>query len=70
MDDVRNKSALDALPAVLDLNVSAAHQLKDVPRQIHKRLWEERQSQKQIMKDCELIPQSLEGYAIFCDEAR
>ncbi len=36
MDGVGNKSTLDALPAILDLDVPAAYQLKDVPRQIHK----------------------------------
>lgn len=41
MDGVGNKSALDALPAVLDLDVPVPHQLKDVLRQIHKRLEEE-----------------------------
>lgn len=44
MDGVGNKSALDALPAVLDLDVPVAHQLKDVLRQIHKRLEEESQA--------------------------
>lgn len=38
VDGVGNKPALDALPAVLDLDVPAPHQLKDVPRQLHKRL--------------------------------
>lgn len=43
MNDVGDKSALDALPAILDFNVSAPDQLKDVPGQIHEgliRKWE------------------------------
>lgn len=38
VDGVGDKSTLDALPAVLDLDVPAAHQVKDVPRQIHEGL--------------------------------
>lgn len=38
VDGVGDKSALDALPAVLDLDVPAPHQLKNVPRQVHERL--------------------------------
>lgn len=43
MDGVGNKSALDALPAVLDLDVAGPHQLEDVPRQIYERLMSEKQ---------------------------
>lgn len=38
MDRVGNKSTLDALPTILDLDVPTPYQLKDVPRQIHKGL--------------------------------
>lgn len=36
MDGVGNKSALNALPAILDFDVPASHQVKDGLRQIHK----------------------------------
>lgn len=43
VDGVGNKSTLDALPAILDLDVPAPHQLKDVLRQLHKCLTEQKQ---------------------------
>lgn len=52
MDRVGNKSALDAFPAVLDLDVPAPHQLKDFPRQIHKCLrWQNLGEKKMNAED-------------------
>jgi len=50
VDGVRDQSTLDALPAVLDRNVPAAYQLKDVLRQIYKRLQKKKQKRVRIMK--------------------
>lgn len=55
MDRVGNKPTLDALPAVLDLDVPAPYQLEDVPRQIHKRLKNKKENQNQIVQDHEVI---------------
>lgn len=46
VDGVGNKSTLDALPAILDLDVPAPYQLKDVSCQIHKRLKKNKQKSK------------------------
>lgn len=46
MDGVGNKSTLDTLPAVLDLDVPVPHQLEDVPRQLHKGLEKKKRESK------------------------
>lgn len=44
MDSIGNKSTFDTFPTILDLDVPAPYQLKDVPRQIHKGLsWKNRE---------------------------
>lgn len=43
VDRVGNKSTLDALPAVLDLDVPVTYQFEDVPREIYERLWNKKQ---------------------------
>lgn len=46
VDDVWDEAALHALPTVLDLDVSAPHQVKDLPRQVHEGLEEEEEEKK------------------------